>query len=119
MKTPTKKHQCAGRVWRTGAWKSSECAHAGVIEHEGYWWCKRHHPPAVKEKEDARRAKQEARWDATREAWDRNEKRAALLAELESLAIAEHEYHETNPNVGDPRLYDIGAKLAALKEAKP
>ena len=59
-------HKCEAGV-RSGYW-SVACGKNAAYEHEGRWYCKTHHPPNVKAKQDARDAKWEADWKARREA---------------------------------------------------
>jgi len=59
-------HKCEAGV-RSGYW-SVACGKNAAYEHEGRWYCKTHHPPNVKAKQDARDAKWEADWKSRREA---------------------------------------------------
>ena len=44
--------RCVGEVWGDGnSPRPSRCTRIGSLEHEGKWYCRQHHPPAV----DARR----------------------------------------------------------------
>lgn len=81
------KRLCAGLVW--SGWNHYPCSAGAKHEHDGRWYCKRHHPPAIKEKQDARTAKWEAKWRAEQEALAaeaeeraENARRAALYPEL-------------------------------------
>ena len=74
------KKQCAGvdRVGETWNKYNKPCGNAGTLEHEGRWWCKRHHPPSI-----------EARHNARSKAFhDRLESERAAQAELERRSRA-------------------------------
>ena len=60
------KHKCNGTILRN-SWPCRCCVTA-THEHEGSWYCKTHHPPAVKAKDAARSAKLRAKLDAERDA---------------------------------------------------
>ena len=70
-------HKCEGKVW--GHTKYLPCGKTARYEHEGRWYCKRHHPPTVQAKLDARDKKWEedsrSRLQAAKEA---NEARAEM-----------------------------------------
>ena len=70
-------HKCEGKVW--GYTKYLPCGKTARYEHEGRWYCKRHHPPTVEAKLDARNKKWEedsrSRLQAAKEA---NEARAEM-----------------------------------------
>ena len=70
-------HKCEGKVW--GHTKYLPCGKTARYEHEGRWYCKRHHPPTVEAKLDARNKKWEedsrSRLQAIKEA---NEARAEM-----------------------------------------
>ena len=70
-------HKCEGKIW--GHTKYLPCSKTARYEHEGRWYCKRHHPPTVQEKLDARHKKWEedskSRLQAVKEA---NEARAEM-----------------------------------------
>ncbi len=50
--------QCSGSVWRR--YNCYRCSLAGVLEHDGGWWCSEHHPPTVQARKDAREAEKQA-----------------------------------------------------------
>ena len=60
------KHTCEGHVF-SDYW-SRTCGKSAAHEHEGHWYCKTHHPPAVAAKSAARSELLQAKWDAEREA---------------------------------------------------
>lgn len=70
-------HKCKGKVWCHT--KYLPCDKTARYEHEGRWYCKRHHPPTVQAKLDARNKKWEedskSRLQAVKEA---NEARAEM-----------------------------------------
>jgi hypothetical protein len=49
----TDKKSCAGRVWGHGAFQSYQCSKTGTLEHNGQYYCKAHHPPSKKARDDA------------------------------------------------------------------
>ena len=61
-------NMCEGRVW-TGL-RYCPCDKIGRQEHDGKWYCKRHHPPTVAAKEAARKEKWEADWAAQKRAME-------------------------------------------------
>ena len=60
------KHTCEGHVFSN--YLSRPCGKSAAHEHEGHWYCKTHHPPAVAAKSAARSELLQAKWDAEREA---------------------------------------------------
>jgi len=56
------KHRCEGTVLVRAGHPYSRCLLAGSLEHEGHWYCKRHHPPAVDEYEKKRHERWDAKW---------------------------------------------------------
>ena len=59
-------HKCDGTIF--GEYWPYRCGVTAKHEHEGSWYCKTHHPPTVKAKDDARSAKLRAKLDAERDA---------------------------------------------------
>ena len=59
-------HKCDGTIF--GDYWTYRCGVAAKHEHEGSWYCKTHHPPAVKAKDAARSVKFRAKLDAERDA---------------------------------------------------
>ena len=59
-------HKCKGTILRN--YWPKRCGVTAKHEHEGSWYCKTHHPPTVKAKDDARSAKFRAKLDAERDA---------------------------------------------------
>jgi hypothetical protein len=88
------KHTCCGKVW--GGFGFHRCNRGAKYTHEGNWYCKTHHPPTVKQKNEAWRTALKEKWDAERKAWEEAaaakaemERRAALYPELlEALKLA-------------------------------
>jgi hypothetical protein len=87
-------HKCEGSVWSLG-W-SHLCGKNAAHEHEGQWFCKTHHPPSIKAKNDARIAssvsnlnaliaESKARSEALAEQKRRADCYPDLLAALETL----------------------------------
>ena len=60
------KHKCNGTIF--GGYRTYRCGVTAKHEHEGSWYCKTHHPPTVKAKDDARSARFRAKLDAERDA---------------------------------------------------
>lgn len=64
--------RCVGNVYDSRSFRGSQCRKDGVLEHDGKWWCKAHHPPTVREKYEraqaAWKAKEAARIAAARKA---------------------------------------------------
>lgn len=77
----SEKHTCCAKIY-TGYW-SKTCGKGAAYEHEGKWYCKTHHPPTVKAKDEARTAKWQAEWDALNQA---KEKARAAAAEQKRRA---------------------------------
>ena len=97
----TEKHQCAGNTRPSGAWyRPSRCPRNGTLEHDGKWWCKQHHPPSVKERDEVKHAGWDADWAASDKA--RMEAKAAQ-AELERRSRAYDAVMEwaLRPNAGN------------------
>ena len=81
------KPRCQGMNW-SGSWRV-QCRHGASLEHEGKHFCKRHHPPTMQAKGEARQAEWRERTDreiAAREAANAASKeinrRAALFPDL-------------------------------------
>lgn len=78
------KQKCAGRTYDGMHRGYYPCTRNGSLEHDGKLWCKTHHPPTVKAKEQARSAKWEAEYQARKE----NDRRQAIERELSKKALA-------------------------------
>lgn len=87
------KQKCAGRTYDNISRLFGRCQHNGSLEHDGKMWCKTHHPPTVKSKEEALRAK----W--AEEARIRSEARRAenINRDLRDKALAW--MRETSPDI--------------------
>lgn len=84
--------RCAGVNRRT--WHSYGCVRRGTLEHNGKTWCKIHHPPTVKAKDDARRATLDAEITAYRAKVDAEARnKAARDLSLTALATLAPELH--------------------------
>ena len=90
-------HKCEGKVWCHT--KYLHCGKTARYEHEGRWYCKRHHPPTVQAKLDARNKKFEEDWKSRLQAAkEANEARAemqrkaaaydGLIAQRDALLVA-------------------------------
>lgn len=77
------KPQCCGSVRGDGWGRPHQCARSGTLEHEGKLYCKTHHPPTVKAKDEERSARWRAEWAAEKAA---SEKKSAEAAEIKSKA---------------------------------
>lgn len=86
-------HQCCARTWPQGAYKSHGCASKGKVERDGNWYCGRHDPVAVAEKNKKRKAHEAVLQKANDERWERlkeKDRRSACYPELlEALVAAE------------------------------
>lgn len=60
----TAKPKCGARVLRTGGYRNHECGKTATHEHSGAHYCKTHHPPNVKAKQEAKRSKLDAEFSA-------------------------------------------------------
>lgn len=69
----SEKHKCCGMVWAGWLGGNQACGKNALHEHDGKWYCKKHHPPTINAKEDARRAK----WAAEAERSSQERKAAA------------------------------------------
>jgi hypothetical protein len=85
----SEQHQCVGQVFGAGNYFGRMCGRTAKYEHNGKWYCKMHHPPTVKQKQDEKRAAFEREWAAQRAANKRAEaaraetkRRAELFPEL-------------------------------------
>jgi len=92
------KHICCGKVW--GGFGFHRCGRGAKYTHEGNWYCKTHHPPTVKQKNEAWRTALKEKWDAERKA---REEAAAAKAEMERRAALYPELLETLKRIADPR----------------
>ena len=123
-------HKCEGKIW--GHTKYLPCGKTARHEHEGRWYCKRHHPPTVQAKLDARNKKFEEDWESRLQAAkEANEARAemqrkaaaydGLIAQrdvlLEALKVARP---YINPNTLDGYYAEVKADAAirAVEETK-
>ena len=61
------KPQCCHTTWSGWSRSDQQCAYRGSLEHDGKWYCKRHHPPTITAKRDAERDRQNRLWDIRRE----------------------------------------------------
>lgn len=60
--------KCCGRV-SSGSWGwTRDCTRTGSLEYEGDHYCKTHHPPTAKAKDDARRKEWEEKWEREKQA---------------------------------------------------
>jgi hypothetical protein len=111
----TDKHTCCGEIWH--GFGFNRCGRGAKYAHEGNWYCKTHHPPTVKQKNEAWRTALEEKRDAERKAREEaaaakveTERRAALYPELlEALKLAQS-------IIGHPE--DAHSKLIAAAIAK-
>lgn len=77
------KQRCAGRTYDNISRLFGGCQRNGSLEHDGKMWCKTHHPPTVKARDEALRAKWEAEYRARKE----NDRRQAIERELGKMAL--------------------------------
>ncbi len=92
-------HKCEGKIW--GHTKYLPCSKTARYEHEGRWYCKRHHPPTAQEKLDARDKKFEEDWKSRLQAAkEANEARAEMqrkAAAYDTLLEALNDIANTDP----------------------
>lgn len=70
-------HRCKGEVWFH--MRYLPCGKTARYEHEGRWYCKRHHPPTMQAKLDARNKQlEEDRKSRLQAAKEANEARAEM-----------------------------------------
>lgn len=60
------KHKCCKLIWASGSYYGYPCGKGAAFEHEGKWYCKTHHPPTVKAKNEAYSAKLDSEFAAKR-----------------------------------------------------
>lgn len=116
----TDKHICCGKVW--GGFGFHRCGRGAKYAHEGNWYCKTHHPPTVKQKNEAWRTALEEKLDAERKA---REEAAAAKAETERRAALHQELLDALKQAleeciwPNERLSDVHAKArAAIAKAE-
>ena len=80
----SEKHKCCEMVWAQGSYRGYPCGKGANYEHEGKHYCKTHHPPTVREKNEARQAKWRHEWDA-----DQARQKAADAAKAEQKRRAD------------------------------
>ena len=111
---------CEGQVW-TGL-RYYPCNNIGRQEHDGKWYCKRHHPPTVAAKEAARKEKWEADWaeqkramEEARAAREETQRRAdaydGLVAQRDALLEALRLF------AGENKTHTEAERLAAARAA--
>lgn len=83
--------KCAACVW-SGSDRPTQCERTGSLKHEGFLWCKTHHPPTRREREKARIAQEDAEQEREariiRERQDRQLRDESDLREFRALARA-------------------------------
>lgn len=80
------KHTCEKRIYPTWSMNGHLHGVGAKYEHKGKWYCKRHHPPTVRAKDDEKSRKWREEWDAQDAA--RAKADAIRKAEQRVLAIA-------------------------------
>ena len=67
-------HRCEARIQARDRYESFHpptCSRDGVVERDGIWFCKLHDPVAIKQKDEAKEAKWDAKWKAKQTQWNR------------------------------------------------
>lgn len=111
-------HRCEEKIW--SGFHAHPCGNKAKYEHDGTWYCKRHHPPSVAEKRRLRDERWEREWSARSARNDLNKKRESLRDDLEQLAIECADMSITQyPVSNTTRLENIGRQLAKLRNPEP
>lgn len=105
------KHTCCGKIW--GVFGFSRCGRGAKHAHEGNWYCKTHHPPTVKQKNEARRIVFEEKFDAEHKA---REEAAAAKAEMERRAALYPELLEALKRIKQTGVF-VGAIAQEMMDA--
>jgi len=63
-------HRCEATIY--SGWASYACGCNAKLEHEGKWYCKRHHPPTMAERSRPRKEARELKWKAEQDARTRS-----------------------------------------------
>ena len=117
-------HRCEGAVWIH--MRYFPCGKTARHEHEGRWYCKRHHPPTMQAKLDARNKQlEEDRKSRLQAAKEANEARAemqrkaaaydGLIAQRDSLLEA---LTNALPQLVGPRREEARAAIKTVEETK-
>lgn len=109
----TDKHTCCGEIWH--GFGFNRCGRGAKYAHEGNWYCKTHHPPTVKQKNEAWRTALEEKRDAERKV---REEAAAAKAETERRAALYPELLEALNNIEVSTHDAMTAALARAAIAK-
>jgi uncharacterized Zn finger protein (UPF0148 family) len=118
----SEQHQCVDRVFGAGNYFGRMCGRTAKYEHNGTWYCKTHHPPTVKQKQDEKRAAFKREWAAQRAANERAEaaraetkRRAELFPELlAALRLAQEWLQGSEPG----RAQYLGVVIAKAEGEK-
>ncbi len=123
----SEQHQCVGQVFGAGNYFGRMCGRTAKYEHNGKWYCKMHHPPTVKQKQEEKHVAFEREWAAQRAANERAEaaraetkRRAELFPELlEALKNLEKEFRKTYPvyYYAEPWGHETNVPLQAARAA--
>lgn len=90
------KHTCPAKVYG-GSYLGHRCSRNAAYEHEGVFFCKTHHPPTVKAKDEKRHEEWRRKWDEEKaarkvaeDARKEMERKASCFDEmLEALRLAD------------------------------
>lgn len=88
MKVPTAtaEERCENLVYYPGVLSGFQCTRRFKVERKGTRYCTQHDPVKVKEQQDARHAKYQAKWDAKINAGAERDRKLAAFDDLEKLA---------------------------------
>lgn len=86
--SPEAEHRCKAQVW--SGYQAYPCNKTAKYEHEGRWYCKKHHPPTVEAKRIAKNEKLDrelAEWKAA------NEREEAIAKAKDAVIRAAEDWH--------------------------
>jgi len=107
-------HDCSARTWPEGSFHSYPCRKRASIERDGKWYCGIHDPVAKAEKQAARDAKWQTKWEARKARQAAEEQQANVAAKwaavgprlLEALRVAEDRLRYVSGIFNDPNFID-------------
>lgn len=119
-------HKCGERIYQGPGIGFSTCGNNAAYEHENKWFCKTHHPPTAKAKQDARNAVFDAKWaqdaaesEAKAAAQTEQKRRADCYPDLLAALIDLEKTSAIASMYADPRRIAARAAIAQAKAVKP
>lgn len=79
--SPEAAHRCKAQVW--SGYQAYPCNKTARYEHEGRWYCKKHHPPTV----DAKRIAKNEKLDRELVEWKAANEREEAIAKAKDAVI--------------------------------